>query len=170
MKTQKITSDEEAFLSGIFHKYYTDLYLYVSTHIHNPSAVDDIVADTFALACEKIEDLKVHPNQKGWLIRTAHNKTREMYRQMKNSGLSYDETEVENHPADSPYEMKELELTIESALTPVEHRRFLRYFIWGCSVKELAALEDTSENNTSVRLTRIRQKIAEKLGKGYLVR
>lgn len=171
MKTQKLTPDEESILSEIFHKYYTDLYVYVSAHVQNPSSVDDIVADTFALACERIDEFKAHPNQKGWLIRTAHNKSREMYRQMQNSGLSYDEAEVENHPeACSQYAVKELEMVIENSLDPAERLRFLRYFILGCTVKELANLEDTSVGNTSVRLTRIRKKLAEELDKGYFVR
>lgn len=170
-RTQKMTPEEESLLSEIFHKYYKDIYLYVSAHIGNPSATDDIVAETFALACERIDEFKAHPNPKGWLIRTAHNKTREMYRKMQRSGLPYDEDDVENFAsACSQYSVKELELAINSSLNPEERLRFLRYFIWGCSVTEIAALEDTTVNNASVRLTRIRQKLAKSLDESYLVR
>lgn len=159
-----ITPEEDAMLAEIFHKYHTDLYLYVNSHIQDSHAVEDIVAETFALACEKIDEFKNHPNQKGWLIRTAHNKTLEMYRRLKCSDLCYDENEADSYPDDcSQYRAKELELVIESTLTPNERRHFLRYFIWGWSISELAAIEGTTVGNISVRLTRIRRKLAGKL-------
>ena len=48
-------------------------------------------------------------------------------------------------------------------LTEEEKRRFVRYFVCGCSISCMAKLENISENNMSVRISRLRDKIAQNI-------
>ena len=48
-------------------------------------------------------------------------------------------------------------------LTDEEKTRFIRYFIRGCTISEMAKYEDISENNMSVRISRLRDKIARNI-------
>ena len=56
-----------------------------------------------------------------------------------------------------------LDLVITKGLTEEEKNRFHKYFLHGYSISELAQLEKISENNMSVRISRLRSKIAQNI-------
>lgn len=60
-------------------------------------------------------------------------------------------------------ENQELDLVITKGLTEEEKNRFHKYFLHGYSISELAQLEKISENNMSVRISRLRSKIAQNI-------
>lgn len=160
---------DQNFLSQLFEQCYPQIYKYIYSSIRNEDITSDIAAEVFVLACEKIEELKVHPNPIGWLYLTARNKTREFSRKTKVEIISLDENSdfIMNHCdyvySHSDYFMKELELTLHESLTSDEYNRFLRYFIWGYSISEISEMERISNNNVSVHLSRLRQKVKKYL-------
>lgn len=163
-KARKMTPEEDAILSELYKKYRSSIYLYVFSSIKDSQAADDIVSDTFTLACEKFDQFKSHPNQIGWLYCTARNKMQELYRKLQNNELPYTEDSNTSLAVDnSNYSLKEIEITIRGVLTPEEHRRFQRYFIWGYSLQEMADLEGISKDNMAVRLSRLRKKLMGKI-------
>lgn len=163
MNTNKptLTPEEEALLSGIYEKYHSSIYYYVYSYVKDEYAASDITADTFALACEKFDQFKTHPNQAGWLYLTAQNKIKEFCRRLKNNELiTNDEADPIFHRYhNSAYHIKEVELTLRASLSPDEYRRFQRYFIWGYTVSEMADMEGITNFNMSVRLSRLRKKL-----------
>lgn len=161
---QKMTPEDRNQLSQLYKQYYLKIYHYVYPYIKNEDATNDIVSDVFALACERFEQLKAHPNPIGWLHLTARNKVREFFRRLEREALFLESQadSCKHYGAscdNSAYFMKEWETTLHNSLTANEYRRFLRYFIWGYSIQEIAELEDISNNNVSVRLSRLRQKL-----------
>ncbi len=158
----KLTSREKLLLSEAYHKYHRELYLYVAFQTKNAPVVEDIVSETFALACEKIRVFKKHPNQKGWLLCAAHLKTLEMYRRLREADLISVENMDEEFAADLfPYADREWKLSVRDILTEEEYLRFRRYFIWGYSLREMAFLEGITENYMSVKLSRLRKKLRD---------
>ena len=95
----------------------------------------------------------------GWLINTAKNKIRELNKSLKKIecevGLDADEYTF----TEDGYGKSELDLVI----TEEEKNRFYKYFLHGYSISELAQLEKISENNMSVRISRLRSKIAQNI-------
>lgn len=169
IKVQRMTAEDENLLTALYKQYYSQIYLYVYSYIKDEHVAKDIAADIFTLACEKFDQIKLHPNKIGWLYLTARNKIREFFRRMNKEIISLDEetaTGEANHDfccSTSVYAMKELELTLYQSLNADEYRRFTRYFIRGLSIQEIAALEGISYGHMCVRLTRLRQKLKKYL-------
>ncbi len=158
-----MSPEDNALLTESYRKYHKDLYLYVAAHLPDSHAVDDVVSETFTLACEKLEQFKRHPNPKAWLVLVARHKTLEMLRRLYDRRLIHLDDETPLSSDCSQYGIREFAITAREALTPEEYRRFLRYFIWGYSLRELAELENVSPATLSVRLSRIRRKLMERL-------
>lgn len=161
---QRLTSEEETIISDAYQKYYSRMYTYVYYSVNkNRDVTEDIVADTFALACEKIEIFATHENQIGWLYKTAQNKIKEFWHRW-HVKVACDSGDVEMEQIDdSEYIRKEMEIAILRGLTKEEHCRYLRYFIWGYTLQEMADLEGITKDNMSVRLSRLRKKIMGEL-------
>ena len=66
------------------------------------------------------------------------------------------------------YGKAELDIILLKGLSEEEKRRFVRYFVCGYTISEMAELEKISENNMSVRISRLRDKIAQNIS-GELV-
>lgn len=169
IKAQRMTQEDENLFSKLYNQHYSKIYLYVYSYIKDENIANDIVSDIFILACEKFDQIKLHPNQMGWLYLTAQNKIKEFFRRMDEIPVSLDEESnaselyCASSYNNSVYSMKEWEITLHNSLTADEYKRFLRYFVWGYSIQEIADLEGISCNYMSVRLTRLRQKLKEYL-------
>lgn len=59
------------------------------------------------------------------------------------------------------YGKVELDIVLENNLDKEDKKRFSRYFVRGFKIPEMAKLENTSENNMSVRINRLRGKVAK---------
>lgn len=170
---QKISPEDDELLSQLYSSYHSRIHRYVYAYIKDESIANDIVSDVFILACEKFDEFKNHPNQIGWLYQAAKNKIRQFYRRLQKDPMAFHE-EIKDDDEASPlhkfspygnslYSLKELEVSLHDSLRPDEYKRFLRYFIWGYSIQEIADLEGVSYENMSVRLSRLRQKLKDQL-------
>ncbi|MCM1044506.1 MAG: sigma-70 family RNA polymerase sigma factor [Candidatus Gastranaerophilales bacterium] len=163
-----LTPEEMEIISQAYQKYYAKIYAYVyySTG-KDKNFTEDVVSDIFALACEKIKEFAPHENQGGWLHLAARNKIRELRRRLAGRELYCEDIEeTGQYVADSDYGRLEIETIIQRALTPEERSRFLRYFVWGYELQEVADLEGVSKANMSVRLSRLREKLKRELRLG----
>lgn len=79
-----------------------------------------------------------------------------------------DHDDHEHVVAKDEYRKAELDMVLEAELDEEEKTRFLRYFVAGYKISEMAKLENISENNMSVRLSRLRGKIAQCLYDGKI--
>lgn len=163
--TQRMGPEDDMLLARLYAEYHSQIYLYAYSFLKDEYVAQDIVSDTFTLACEKFDEFKIHSSQIGWLYKVARYKIREVHRRLKKEGLGFHAEQdfgafLENIPCDSSqYAIKELEFAVHDALNADEYKRFQRYFLWGFSLPEMAELEGISCNNMSVRLSRLRQKL-----------
>ena len=68
--------------------------------------------------------------------------------------------QLKEHP-NHQYGKVELDIVLENDLDKEDKKRFSRYFVRGYKIPEMAKLENTSENNMSVRINRLRGKVAK---------
>ena len=125
------------------------------------SLAQDVLQETLYIAYKKWDQLKEHPNQTGFLIETArykiqdfNKKTRKLQREIPIEGHEHIE-------AKDQYGKVELDIVLENNLDKEDKKRFSRYFVRGFKIPEMAKLENTSENNMSVRINRLRGKVAK---------
>ena len=123
----------------------------------------DVLQETYYVAYKKWDILCEHSNPMGWLINTAKNKIRELNKSLKKIECEVDLDADEYTFTEDGYGKSELDLIITKGLTEEEKNRFYKYFLHGYSISELAQLEKISENNMSVRISRLRSKIAQNI-------
>ncbi len=141
-KDDKIADHQE--FDELYRKNKPEIYKFIRCRVPDREMARDVMQETFLVAYKKWDTVRGLSNPTGFLINIAKNKIKEMNKTLKKL-----ECEVE------------LDIVILKNLTEEEKRRFIRYFVYGCSISKMAKIEKISENNMSVRISRLRDKIAE---------
>lgn len=169
-KTEETAVDHLEF-NEMFRRNEAIVYNFIRYRILDKSLAQDVLQETFYLAYKKWDILKDHPNQTGWLLETARYKIQEFNRKIKKLEC---ETSLDDHDdheyvaTKDEYGKAELDMVLETELDEEEKTRFSRYFVAGYKISEIAKLENISENNMCVRLSRLRGKIAQCLYDGKI--
>lgn len=159
-KTEEMEADHQEF-TRLIRENQAILYDFIKCRILDKSLAQDVLQETLYIAYKKWDQLKEHPNQTGFLIETArykiqdfNKKTRKLQREIPIEGHEHIE-------AKDQYGKVELDIVLENNLDKEDKKRFSRYFVRGFKIPEMAKLENTSENNMSVRINRLRGKVAK---------
>lgn len=164
---EEITVDHQEF-DEMYRKTYMEIYKFIRYRIKDKELAEDVMQETFCVAYKKWDIVRELSNPTGWLINTAKNKIREFNKTLKKLecevALETDEYTVN----EDGYGKAELDIILLKGLSEEEKRRFVRYFVCGYTISEMAELEKISENNMSVRISRLRDKIAQNIS-GELV-
>ena len=162
MQKDETTVDHQIF-DAMYREKYGEVYKFIRHRIKDRELAQDVLQETFYTAYNKWDVVRDHENQTGWLINTAKNKIRELHKKLKKVECEV-ALETEDYVVyEDGYEQTELNMMIMKNLTEEEKRRFIRYFIHGTPLAEMAKLENVSENNMSVRISRLRDKIAQNI-------
>lgn len=81
--TDKMNSDDSELLIKFYNLEYQNLLNYAEYILYNSDCSEDVVQETFAIAVEKIIDLRNSENQVGWLYRTLQNVVRNKNRELQ---------------------------------------------------------------------------------------
>lgn len=85
---------------------------------------------------------------------------REISRKMNSKELiPLQEDMIQPIKNDIAYEMKELDIVMSEAFDENEREHFLKYYLRGYSVRELADKEGVTENSMRVKLYRLKEKL-----------
>lgn len=115
-----------------------ELFIFAYASMKSTSIADDIVQDVFLEAIKKYDSFCVHPNQLGWLYRTASYKMREYKRRLlSQNNISIEETEIALEDKNESFSEAERNMALDKLLTEEERIRYYRYFLWGYSVQEI---------------------------------
>ncbi len=149
-----------------FKKLYDATYQTVYTYIkriyyYDESMVEDILQEVYLIAYKKISTLEKHPNQIGWMKRTARNVTYHILE--KNHKI--DEILFGNEIEFSAGEM-EFEPYYEvlgEILKPKELEILIKYYEEGYSLDELAKNHRITKSAMKMRIQRIKNKAKKTL-------
>ena len=129
----------------------------------NKDEADDLAQDALVkayLACSGFRD---GGKFRSWLFKIAHNTFLSHKRSLQTTE-SIDEARmlVSSSAADSGFEHQSLYLALRT-LPPKERSAITLFYLNGCSVKEIAAITDASEEAVKQQLSRGRDKLRERL-------
>lgn len=156
--------DKNPGFSEFYCEHFNDVYKYVKYILGDNFIAEDITQETFLEAWRKYDIITEHPNVMGWLMRTARYKMRNMNKKMCNNELtSLDESQTDIAREENGFAMKAFELFLEAVLDKEEQTRFRRYYIWGYSSEEICELENITEINARVRISRLYNKLKKEL-------
>lgn len=166
-KTEELKADHQQF-NKLIQENQEVLYDFIKYRIQDKSLAQDVLQETFYIAYKKWNELKDHPNQAGWLMETAKHKIQEFNRKIRKVAC---EVPIEDHEyleTKDQYGKVEIDIVLDNDLDRDDKRRFTRYFVKGLKIPEMAKLENTTENNMSVRISRLRGKVAQSIYDGKI--
>ena len=129
----------------------------------NKSDADDLAQDALVKAYVSSAGYQDKGHFRSWLFKIAHN-TFLNHRASMRTMASIEEARlvVSNTSADSAFQHQDLYLAL-STLPPKERSAITLFYLSGYSVKEIAAITETSEDAVKKQLSRGRDKLREEL-------
>ncbi len=129
----------------------------------NKSDADDLAQDALVkayLSCSGYQDMG---RFRSWLFKIAYNNFLNHKTSLRTTE-SIDEarTLISSHSADSSFEHQSLYLALRT-LPPKERSAITLFYLNGYSIKEIAAITETSEDAVKKQLSRGRDKLKERL-------
>ncbi len=164
-------------IEALYKEYRNIIYLKIKSQCFSKKQedIEDCISQTFFIALENGEELKVHPNPKAYLLKTAANVTR-------NFNHKYNKDLLKTKPIDddiiSPVSVEEQvdeKMTVEKIyrrniyrnimndLTPEQKELYFLYFMEEKSSAEIASLMNEKNGTIRMRISRLRFSIINKV-------
>lgn len=130
---------------------------------------DDLMQDIFVAIWRALPRFRGQASERTFVFRIAHNRgcTFLARRPRENDTLTEETPVIDPRPGpDDEIDRRQRWTRLVAAVRtlPAPHRQAVMLRLEGFSVAEIAELQDVSENNVSVRLTRARTRLHELLG------
>lgn len=168
----------ERSLAGLYEENRALLYTLcsraVSYQARYHELIEDCIQETFVLAAARWEELREHPNIRGWLVKTCLNLLKDRQKEYGRrqrllrrwwTAEARDSREqgddLERHIRQEAARTA-LEKLMET-LTPEENRLYAAYFLERQTMKSIAAREHMTENQVKNILKRIRRRARKAL-------
>lgn len=140
---------------------YRRLLIYAKSALGDSDAADEVVQDTFQLACEKIENLQASLNPDGWLMKALKfvilNKRRKLYRE---NALFIAGREPDENIAAPPQEISvEWEAACIEILGEEDYKLLRQVALKQSTIREAAEDFGLSEDSASKRIQRGKKKL-----------
>lgn len=177
LSTQVPNWDKENFIK-LYEMHKNEVYYFALKKMGNREDAEEIVQDTFVNVFKKIDTLKDKNAFKPWLYQICHRKCIEMYRKrgriVEREEEDYKEFEnylVEEDALSLPdvslltKEVSEAVLRLVEELPDTQKTTVLLYYFEELSIKEIAEIQECSENTVKGRLLYARKAIKTKIEK-----
>ncbi len=140
-------------------------YIYRMTRF-NLHETEDLTQSVFLVALQKWDDVRVHPNIPGFLMQVAKNKL--MKWSVKKEAVYVEDAAALDLLAgaaggDEEYELSELCMSVEKALSKEQMEILRNYYLYGYSAKEMSDMLGIQENCFKTRVSRMKSKLQKSL-------
>lgn len=167
--------NKEAF-AGLYEAHFDSLYIFVRAKVDGAERAEDICADTFVKAFEKLASFSGKSSFKTWLYTIARNMVNDWYRSKGNRKFlslqnifpalefkfSVDEPEVDQLSKEKVLDENGAEVAEILQKIPEKYAEVLRLrFLADLTIRETAEVLDTTENNVKVMQNRAIKKAQE---------
>lgn len=170
----KAKNGDKASFEKLYKEFYTKVYYFAKQNVAAPDIAEDITAETFTLALEKIGTLHIEESFAGWLYSIAYHKCADCFRQSSLDKKQLEQaaelaalTEPIMLPDDyaiNAQTKQQLQAIINSL--PADMRSaVILYYYDGLSVSEVADVIGTNPNNAKQKLHSARKKIRKQIEK-----
>lgn len=172
----------DAFFENLCASYYENVLRYLFRVLGEENAARDTAQEVFLTACEKKEQLMIHPNPGGWLFQAAKNLSkkakRESFRRMAEDPLPLDGEGLSDSTGTVEWMLdKSIDETqyidqVLALLAPEKRRLYSLHYMQGLTLRDIASqlgLEETAVRMRFVRLRREIREIAEQISEKNFV-
>lgn len=155
----KLSGEQQNRLSELYRENFVPLLCYARSILRDHDAAEDVVQETFQIACRRADQLFASENPDGWLMNTLknilHNRKRKFHRFLQIFTVKPLDEELDI-TAEPP---GELDVMIQTVLTPEEYRIYLRVIAHGELISAAARELGLSPEACKKRTQRIRAKL-----------
>ncbi len=163
-------SGDEAAFAELMRAYYAHVYGVVIKIMNNPHDAEEVVQETFFSVYRGLPQLEDRSKFKGWLTKIARNRAHDRLRKQRMDTVLIDEMSEDTLQTPDTVgtqlirdEQRELIRRAMETL-PQKDREIARaYYLEGASYDELIQTHGLSYKAISVRLSRVKQKLAKRL-------
>jgi len=156
----RLTPQEQDFIDKLYDKQYKMLFNKARSILRDTSISQEVVQDTFYLACKKIDSIMASENPEGWLVRALQYTIIRVMRNKKQAAqyiAQVPENFDFNNIVDERAPNENVE-TLYSDLTLHKDFELLKEFaVEDKSVKDIAEKHNMSVDTCSKRLSRVKQ-------------
>ena len=163
-------SGDEAAFAELMRTHYAHVYGVVIRIVNNPHDAEEVVQETFFSAYRGLPQLEDRSKFKSWLTKIARNRARDRLRKQRMDTVLIDEVSADtlqtpDTVGDQLIRDEQRELIRRAMETlPQKDREIARaYYLDGASYDELIQTHGMSYKAISVRLSRVKQKLAKRL-------
>lgn len=156
-------SDDQMFINKLYSQNYADLRRYLLKKSYIKGLEDDIVQETFLEACKKLDILRAHPCPRGWLFKTAFNKSKEFKKFYEKQNMYLLDSDTEYTAVSFFLENIDLKESLKYLLTDEEYCMLMLRYILFYSYKEIGAVYHISTDTCKKRIYRLCMKIRQAL-------
>ena len=158
-----ISDESIAVIEQLYYSMYDTLFFYAQLHSKDLAPPEDIVHDTFRIACVKSEELINSENPKGWLMLTMKN----VIRNLKQKQAHYQssiltltaQTECELAAKEDPIDIH----LLYGKLAETEDFKMVWEQANGRAIQEIANERSISVNTCKKRLQRAKEALRKKI-------
>ena len=161
---------DEAAFAELMQAYYAYVYTIVIGIVNNPHDAEEVVQDTFLSAYRGLTQLEDTAKFKSWLAEIARNHSRDRLRKKKVDTVSIDAVSARTLQTPDTVddelirdEQRELIRRAMETLSDKDREIARAYYLDGASYDELIQTHGLSYKAISVRLSRVKQKLARRL-------
>lgn len=166
--------DKEAkdkFFNELMEKAYDKIYMFVSRGCSDREFVEDVVQETFLEAYRKIDNLRSHPNEMGWLYNTAKNKRMKLGAKRSEFYLLSEDSEIMEELKSDRDDYGEIEIaeTIKNSISEKDYEMFRDYYLNGYSSEEVADKYGVDKGGIRMRMSRMKKKLKDDIAVDWLI-
>ena len=156
------TEAEPASFTDLYHDTVRDLYAYVATLLHDRSAAEDVVAQTYERAFRKRRSFdRRRGTERAWLFGIARNAALDELRRRKRTAALVVEPAAEEPAASDDVLRRAAVRAALQRMEPRDRELIALKYHGGLGNAEIAKLLSTSESNVGTRLHRAMTKLRE---------
>lgn len=164
-----INGDKDAY-SKIISYYEKKLYVIAKSRLNNNEDIQDVMQETIMQAYIKINELKSAEKFSSWITSILINNCNKLFIKNKMKLLSYDDIESNNINFKQENEYKKVEddlnfLDIINFLNIEDRTIISMYYLNEYTTKEISEILKINESTIRSRISNIRNKIKDKMGK-----
>lgn len=161
---RKLRPEEQEFMDKLYLEMSVEkaLFRYANKFIIDKSFVDDVIQETFLIACMKIDKLVASPNSKGYIMYILENSIRNFNRVRNNIIKMLADVSIEDwleYHSDSVEQEDDLDLLYGDLVKYKEYEILKKFAVEDKSVAVIAKELNISENACKLRIFKAKKKL-----------
>jgi RNA polymerase sigma-70 factor (ECF subfamily) len=158
---ETLTDAQQRWLAQLYEQMYPSLFVYAQAHLADSHTSEEVVQETFKVACMKIDTLAESPTPNGWLMTTLKHIMRNMQRRQALTATIFDTSEEfdENRASALTNDNLEFDIACTQVIGQRDYEMLKQAVLKQATISDIAQEFGLSEQACYKRIQRNKQKL-----------